>query len=126
MLLCVLKLPDMVTCPTNEGCEHIKTKLPFLQHLLSHFLSLLYFYLVKTTILNYQSPTTGLFPVKTFSTCKEAKVRDSLYCAAGAWALAMAYRLVYKDTCTINSDILDKNDKIHIDRYNTSPQKILK
>uniref|UniRef100_H3C363 Phosphorylase b kinase regulatory subunit n=1 Tax=Tetraodon nigroviridis TaxID=99883 RepID=H3C363_TETNG len=49
-------------------------------------------YLVKTTILNYQSPTTGLFPVKTCSTCKEAKVRDSLYCAASAWALAMAYR----------------------------------
>uniref|UniRef100_A0A672ZT85 Phosphorylase b kinase regulatory subunit n=1 Tax=Sphaeramia orbicularis TaxID=375764 RepID=A0A672ZT85_9TELE len=52
---------------------------------------------VKTTILNYQSPTTGLFPVKTCSTCKEAKVRDSLYCAAGAWALAMAYRRIDDD-----------------------------
>uniref|UniRef100_A0A3B5B3Z3 Phosphorylase b kinase regulatory subunit n=1 Tax=Stegastes partitus TaxID=144197 RepID=A0A3B5B3Z3_9TELE len=49
------------------------------------------------TILNYQSPTTGLFPVKTCSTCKEAKVRDSLYCAAGAWALAMAYRRIDDD-----------------------------
>nr|XP_019935326.1 PREDICTED: phosphorylase b kinase regulatory subunit beta [Paralichthys olivaceus] len=53
-----------------------------------------YYNAVKTTILNYQSPTTGLFPVKTCSTCKEAKVRDSLYCAAGAWALAMAYRRI--------------------------------
>ncbi|XP_076011700.1 phosphorylase b kinase regulatory subunit beta isoform X2 [Genypterus blacodes] len=52
---------------------------------------------VKTTILNYQSPTTGLFPVKTCSTCKEAKVRDSLYCAAGAWALALAYRRIDDD-----------------------------
>uniref|UniRef100_A0A7N8XZR9 Phosphorylase b kinase regulatory subunit n=1 Tax=Mastacembelus armatus TaxID=205130 RepID=A0A7N8XZR9_9TELE len=50
-----------------------------------------------TTILNYQSPTTGLFPVKTCSTCKEAKVRDSLYCAAGAWALALAYRRIDDD-----------------------------
>uniref|UniRef100_A0AAQ5XDK3 Phosphorylase b kinase regulatory subunit n=1 Tax=Amphiprion ocellaris TaxID=80972 RepID=A0AAQ5XDK3_AMPOC len=53
--------------------------------------------LVKMTILNYQSPTTGLFPVKTCSTCKEAKVRDSLYCAAGAWALALAYRRIDDD-----------------------------
>ncbi|CAB1445403.1 unnamed protein product [Pleuronectes platessa] len=53
-----------------------------------------YYNAVKTTILNYQSPTTGLFPVKTCSECKEAKVRDSLYCAAGAWALALAYRRI--------------------------------
>ncbi|XP_041650183.1 phosphorylase b kinase regulatory subunit beta isoform X2 [Cheilinus undulatus] len=53
-----------------------------------------YYNAVKTTILNYQSPTTGLFPVKTCSTCKEAKVRDSLYCAAAAWALSMAYRRI--------------------------------
>uniref|UniRef100_A0A3P9MFS4 Phosphorylase b kinase regulatory subunit n=1 Tax=Oryzias latipes TaxID=8090 RepID=A0A3P9MFS4_ORYLA len=51
----------------------------------------------KTTILNYQSPTTGLFPVKTCPTCKEAKVRDSLYCAAGSWALALAYRRIDDD-----------------------------
>ncbi|KAK7899197.1 hypothetical protein WMY93_020050 [Mugilogobius chulae] len=56
-----------------------------------------YYSAVKTTILNYQSPTTGLFPVRTCSTCKEAKVRDSLYCAAGAWALAMAYRRIDDD-----------------------------
>ncbi|XP_056317943.1 phosphorylase b kinase regulatory subunit beta isoform X1 [Danio aesculapii] len=52
---------------------------------------------VKSTILNYQSPTTGLFPVKTCSTCKEAKVRDSLYCAASIWALALAYRRIDDD-----------------------------
>ncbi|XP_061602743.1 phosphorylase b kinase regulatory subunit beta isoform X2 [Cololabis saira] len=56
-----------------------------------------YYNAVKTTILNYQSPTTGLFPVKTYADCKEAKVRDSLYCAAGAWALALAYRRVDDD-----------------------------
>ncbi|XP_051572409.1 phosphorylase b kinase regulatory subunit beta isoform X2 [Myxocyprinus asiaticus] len=52
---------------------------------------------VKCTILNFQSPTTGLFPVKTCSTCKEAKVRDSLYCAASIWALALAYRRIDDD-----------------------------
>ncbi|XP_014894068.1 phosphorylase b kinase regulatory subunit beta isoform X2 [Poecilia latipinna] len=56
-----------------------------------------YYNAVKTTILNYQSPTTGLFPVKTFSDIKEAKVRDSLYCAACAWALGMAYRRIDDD-----------------------------
>ncbi|KAM4596879.1 phosphorylase b kinase regulatory subunit beta isoform 2-T2 [Fundulus diaphanus] len=56
-----------------------------------------YYNAVKTTILNYQSPTTGLFPVKTFSDIKEAKVRDSLYCAACAWALALAYRRIDDD-----------------------------
>uniref|UniRef100_A0A671KV94 Phosphorylase b kinase regulatory subunit n=1 Tax=Sinocyclocheilus anshuiensis TaxID=1608454 RepID=A0A671KV94_9TELE len=55
------------------------------------------FLLVKSTILNCQSPTTGLFPVKTCSTCKEAKVRDSLYCAASIWALALAYRHIDDD-----------------------------
>uniref|UniRef100_A0A673FJK2 Phosphorylase b kinase regulatory subunit n=1 Tax=Sinocyclocheilus rhinocerous TaxID=307959 RepID=A0A673FJK2_9TELE len=61
------------------------------------FSVLLSFLLVKCTILNYQSPTTGLFPVKTSSTCKEAKVRDSLYCAASIWALALAYRRIDDD-----------------------------
>ncbi|XP_016430843.1 LOW QUALITY PROTEIN: phosphorylase b kinase regulatory subunit beta-like [Sinocyclocheilus rhinocerous] len=56
-----------------------------------------YYSAVKCTILNYQSPTTGLFPVKTCSTCKEAKVRDSLYCAASIWALALAYRHIDDD-----------------------------
>uniref|UniRef100_A0AAY4CGX9 Phosphorylase b kinase regulatory subunit n=1 Tax=Denticeps clupeoides TaxID=299321 RepID=A0AAY4CGX9_9TELE len=62
------------------------------------FLYFFIFYLtVKSTILNYQSPTTGLFPVKTCSSCKEAKVRDSLYCAASVWALALAYRRIDDD-----------------------------
>ncbi|XP_018613664.1 phosphorylase b kinase regulatory subunit beta isoform X3 [Scleropages formosus] len=52
---------------------------------------------VKSTILNFQSPTTGLFPVKTCSNCKEAKVRDTLYCAASVWALALAYRRIDDD-----------------------------
>ncbi|XP_034041246.1 phosphorylase b kinase regulatory subunit beta isoform X3 [Thalassophryne amazonica] len=56
-----------------------------------------YYNAVKITILNYQSPTTGLFPVKTCPNCKEAKIRDSLYCAAGAWALALAYRRIDDD-----------------------------
>ncbi|KAM6980303.1 phosphorylase b kinase regulatory subunit beta isoform 2-T2 [Aplochiton taeniatus] len=56
-----------------------------------------YYNAVKCTILNYQSPTTGLFPVKTYSTCREAKVRDSLYCAASSWALALAYRRIDDD-----------------------------
>uniref|UniRef100_A0A4W5MJE1 Phosphorylase b kinase regulatory subunit n=1 Tax=Hucho hucho TaxID=62062 RepID=A0A4W5MJE1_9TELE len=56
-----------------------------------------YYNAVKTTILNYQSPTTGLFPTKTCSSCKEAKVRDSLYCAASSWALALAYRRIDDD-----------------------------
>ncbi|XP_046897214.1 phosphorylase b kinase regulatory subunit beta isoform X1 [Hypomesus transpacificus] len=56
-----------------------------------------YYNAVKCTILNFQSPTTGLFPIKTCSSCKEAKVRDSLYCAASAWALALAYRRIDDD-----------------------------
>ncbi|MGH0143977.1 UNVERIFIED_CONTAM: hypothetical protein FKN15_002319, partial [Acipenser sinensis] len=53
--------------------------------------------LVKSTVLNYQSPTTGLFPIKTFAECNEAKVRDNLYCAASSWALALAYRRIDDD-----------------------------
>lgn len=47
---------------------------------------------VKSTLLLHQSPTTGLFPTKTFGNDQKAKVHDSLYCAACAWALALAYR----------------------------------
>ncbi|XP_028665477.1 phosphorylase b kinase regulatory subunit beta isoform X1 [Erpetoichthys calabaricus] len=56
-----------------------------------------YYSAVKSTVLNYQSATTGLFPIKTYSDCKEAKVRDSLYCAASSWALALAYRRIDDD-----------------------------
>lgn len=47
---------------------------------------------VKATVLLYQSPTTGLFPTKTCGGVQQAKVQDSLYCAAAAWAVALAYR----------------------------------
>ncbi|XP_043937885.1 phosphorylase b kinase regulatory subunit beta isoform X1 [Protopterus annectens] len=56
-----------------------------------------YYRAVKSTVLSYQSPTTGLFPIKIHSDCHEAKVRDSLYCAASAWALALAYRRIDDD-----------------------------
>ncbi|EPY76089.1 Phosphorylase b kinase beta regulatory chain isoform 1-like protein [Camelus ferus] len=52
---------------------------------------------VKSTLLLYQSPTTGLFPTKTCGDDQKAKVHDSLYCAAGAWALALAYRRIDDD-----------------------------
>ncbi|XP_064414578.1 phosphorylase b kinase regulatory subunit beta isoform X2 [Latimeria chalumnae] len=56
-----------------------------------------YYRAVKSTILNYQSLTTGLFPTKTFAQCPKAKVRDNLYCAASVWALALAYRRIDDD-----------------------------
>uniref|UniRef100_A0A8C4MCQ2 Phosphorylase b kinase regulatory subunit n=1 Tax=Equus asinus asinus TaxID=83772 RepID=A0A8C4MCQ2_EQUAS len=56
-----------------------------------------YYRIVKSTLLLYQSPTTGLFPTKTCGDDQKAKVQDSLYCAAGAWALALAYRRIDDD-----------------------------
>ncbi|XP_077307795.1 phosphorylase b kinase regulatory subunit beta isoform X3 [Lithobates pipiens] len=56
-----------------------------------------YYRIVKVTVLNFQSPTTGLFPTITVGDCKNAKVHDSLYCAASAWALALAYRRIDDD-----------------------------
>uniref|UniRef100_A0ACB8EA06 Uncharacterized protein n=1 Tax=Sphaerodactylus townsendi TaxID=933632 RepID=A0ACB8EA06_9SAUR len=50
-----------------------------------------YYRIIKSTVLLYQSPITGLFPTKTFGDNQRAKVHDSLYCAACAWALALAY-----------------------------------
>ncbi|XP_059524101.1 phosphorylase b kinase regulatory subunit beta isoform X2 [Myotis daubentonii] len=52
---------------------------------------------VKATVLLYQSPTTGLFPTKTCGGDQQAKVQDSLYCAAAAWAVALAYRRIDDD-----------------------------
>ncbi|RWS29536.1 putative phosphorylase b kinase regulatory subunit beta-like protein [Leptotrombidium deliense] len=50
-----------------------------------------YFYgQVKRQLLQYQSPTTGLFP-RISSEQNEAHVRDSLYCAMAIWALYQAY-----------------------------------
>ncbi|KAM9374208.1 phosphorylase b kinase regulatory subunit beta isoform 2-T2 [Phaethornis superciliosus] len=56
-----------------------------------------YYIIVKSTLLLYQSPTTGLFPTKTYGDNQKAKVHDSLYCAACAWALALAYRRIDDD-----------------------------
>ncbi|XP_072374293.1 phosphorylase b kinase regulatory subunit beta isoform X1 [Scyliorhinus torazame] len=56
-----------------------------------------YYRNVKSTVLNYQSPATGLFPSKTIGNSNNAKVRDCLYCAASAWAVALAYRRIDDD-----------------------------
>ncbi|XP_036043530.1 phosphorylase b kinase regulatory subunit beta [Onychomys torridus] len=56
-----------------------------------------YYRIVKSTMLMYQSPTTGLFPTKTCGGDQKSKVHESLYCAAGAWALALAYRRIDDD-----------------------------
>nr|KAF6411292.1 phosphorylase kinase regulatory subunit beta [Rousettus aegyptiacus] len=56
-----------------------------------------YYKIVKSTLLVYQSPTTGLFPTKTCGGDPKAKIQDSLYCAAAAWALALAYRRIDDD-----------------------------
>ncbi|XP_025892326.1 phosphorylase b kinase regulatory subunit beta isoform X4 [Nothoprocta perdicaria] len=56
-----------------------------------------YYRIVKSTLLLYQSPTTGLFPTKTYGDNRKAKVQDCLYCAACAWALALAYRRIDDD-----------------------------
>ncbi|XP_027982808.1 phosphorylase b kinase regulatory subunit beta isoform X2 [Eptesicus fuscus] len=56
-----------------------------------------YYRIVKATVLLYQSPTTGLFPTKTCGGDQHAKVQDSLYCAAAAWAVALAYRRIDDD-----------------------------
>ncbi|NXI82088.1 KPBB kinase, partial [Rhipidura dahli] len=56
-----------------------------------------YYRIVKSTLLLHQSPTTGLFPTKTYGNNQRAKVQDSLYCAACAWALALAYRRIDDD-----------------------------
>ncbi|XP_074957627.1 phosphorylase b kinase regulatory subunit beta isoform X10 [Phalacrocorax aristotelis] len=56
-----------------------------------------YYRIVKSTLLVHQSPTTGLFPTKTYGDNRKAKVHDSLYCAACAWALALAYRRIDDD-----------------------------
>uniref|UniRef100_A0A8C1AHE8 Phosphorylase b kinase regulatory subunit n=1 Tax=Cyprinus carpio carpio TaxID=630221 RepID=A0A8C1AHE8_CYPCA len=87
---------------SNPGCSLSEEHLLLLWAVDSNTVSVFFFVflsflLVKCTILNYQSPTTGLFSVKTCSTCKEAKVRDSLYCAASIWALALAYRRIDDD-----------------------------
>ncbi|XP_039260321.2 phosphorylase b kinase regulatory subunit beta-like [Styela clava] len=47
---------------------------------------------IKSLLLPYQSPTTGLF-----SCGKDAFVRDSVYCAVAIWSLGLAYRRIDDD-----------------------------
>ena len=50
---------------------------------------------VKKQILQNQSGSIGLFPLYTNNVQnEESHVRDSIYCAMGVWALALAYRFV--------------------------------
>lgn len=51
---------------------------------------------VKRTILRYQSPVNGLFPVLS-SDAQVGSVRDSLYCASAIWSLYQAYRRIDDD-----------------------------
>jgi phosphorylase kinase alpha/beta subunit len=51
----------------------------------------IYYGIVKRTILRYQSPVNGLFPVVSSDT-EVGSVRESIYCAAAIWSLYQAYR----------------------------------
>ncbi|WAR11576.1 KPBB-like protein [Mya arenaria] len=55
--------------------------------------------ILKRQILQYQSMTLGLFPRIgcTEKQSKVASVRDSIYCAAAAWALSQAFRRIDND-----------------------------
>jgi phosphorylase kinase alpha/beta subunit len=50
-----------------------------------------YYHLVKTAILAYQHPVTGLLPA-TAGDQTDAWVRDNVYGVMAVWALALAYR----------------------------------
>ena len=55
---------------------------------------------VKRQILQFQSPTTGMFPHDLSQPGSiEAHVRDSLYCASAVWALSQAFKLVSSGLC---------------------------
>ncbi|KAL3859718.1 hypothetical protein ACJMK2_009920 [Sinanodonta woodiana] len=55
--------------------------------------------LLKRQILQYQSPTLGLFPVygSNGSTSRVSHVWDSIFCAVASWALSQAYRRIDND-----------------------------
>ncbi|UYV62296.1 PHKB [Cordylochernes scorpioides] len=55
-----------------------------------------YYGQVKRQLLNYQSPTTGLFP-HTSTETDVAHVRDSVYCAVAIWSLCQAYKRIDDD-----------------------------
>ncbi|XP_041375340.1 phosphorylase b kinase regulatory subunit beta-like isoform X2 [Gigantopelta aegis] len=58
-----------------------------------------YYFMLKSQILQYQSCPLGLFPScgSPENTSKVAYVRDSIYCAAAAWALSQCYRRIDDD-----------------------------
>lgn len=50
---------------------------------------------VSNTMLRFQSPTTGLYPLNTVGvTSNVGDVRTSIYCALSKWSLHLAYRKV--------------------------------
>ncbi|XP_048576462.1 phosphorylase b kinase regulatory subunit beta [Nematostella vectensis] len=53
-----------------------------------------FYHRVKRQILQYQSGSIGLFPLKTSSKdrCRESHVRENIYCAMAAWGVGTAYR----------------------------------
>ena len=57
-----------------------------------------YYKQLYSTLIQFQSPTTGLFPV--FTNCKTssiAHVRDTTYCAKAVWSLRQCYIKVDSD-----------------------------
>lgn len=58
-----------------------------------------YYTLLKRQILQYQSPTNGLFPSigSEKNTNRIAHVRDTIYCAVAVWSLSQAYKKIDDD-----------------------------
>ncbi|XP_076321382.1 putative phosphorylase b kinase regulatory subunit beta isoform X1 [Tachypleus tridentatus] len=55
-----------------------------------------YYGQIKRQILNFQSPTTGLFPSLSYEK-DVACVRDSIYCAVAVWSLYQSYKRIDDD-----------------------------
>ncbi|XP_074644676.1 phosphorylase b kinase regulatory subunit beta-like isoform X2 [Tubulanus polymorphus] len=99
-----------------------------------------YYKLVRKNLLEYQSPTTGLFPqTNSPEECKVAHIRDSLYCAAAIWSLSLSYRKVDNDKgrtfelaqCTIKCmrgilmAWMKQSEKVERFKQNQSPKNAL-
>ncbi|BFZ13480.1 hypothetical protein BsWGS_16519 [Bradybaena similaris] len=80
---------------TRVGLIPVKEKEP---HILSVKLND-YYMLLKRQILQYQSPTFGLFPSigSEKNTNRIAHVRDTIYCAVAVWSLSQAYKKIDDD-----------------------------
>lgn len=52
---------------------------------------------VSQTILKFQSPTSGLFPLETTDDCNIGDIRTTIYCALSTWALHLSYRKILSD-----------------------------